>query len=122
LQLIYYKSSVTFAANQGIVAKISPDLSTFVSNQTVCMSFSEEWSAESCQTIIDAQHNMVSCRCNMLSGSLIGLRKDKTRIQGPDIEWTLPQVEKRSQIYLIVPITMLVFALAGSIFTLRLER
>ena len=58
----------------------------------------------------------------MLSGSIIGLRKDETRIQGLDIKWTLPQVEKRSQIYLIVPITMLVFAMTGSILTYRLEK
>ena len=42
--------------------------STYVSNQTVCMAYTEidQWSASLCQTILSTNGQEVSCDCNVL--------------------------------------------------------
>lgn len=43
------------------------DPSTFKANQTVCMTYSNEWSENSCETIVDVENLLVSCQCNMIN-------------------------------------------------------
>ena len=101
----------------------TPTLSTFVSNQTVCMSFSDVWSPNSCLTTYDTESNYIICQCTMLAASRVAVRHDATRERGPDVPWkvSLTSEENKGYGYYVLPMVMVVWVVIGIVVTSRLH-
>ena len=63
-----------------------PDLTTFVSNQTVCMSYSDSWSDYHCNTFYDTEDNYIICQCSFVHDpKFVGVKLNSSRPEGPRV-------------------------------------
>lgn len=61
---------------------------TYQSNQTICMSYSDQsktWSDDACQQMVKVRAYAIECTCNTLNSEFIGLFNDESRILGEPI-------------------------------------